>query len=124
MTLVLVIDDAATIRLYYRKVLESSGFAVEEAENGFEGLEKSLLASHQLYVVDINMPKVDGYAVARTLRVQTETRATPIIMVSTESAATDRDRALASGANVFLVKPVKPAQLVSYARMLTARGAP
>lgn len=124
MTHVLVIDDAATIRMFYRQVLEASGFVVEEAENGYEGLERSLLSPHQLFVVDINMPKVDGYAVARTLRVQPETRATPIIMISTESRQSDRDRALAAGANVFLTKPVKPVELLLHARMLTARVAP
>ena len=122
MTHVLVIDDAATIRLFYRQVLESSGFIVEEAENGYEGLERSLLSPHQLFVVDINMPKMDGYTVARTLRVQPETRATPIIMISTESQAKDRDRALAAGANVFLKKPVKPTELLLHVRLLTALG--
>jgi two-component system chemotaxis response regulator CheY len=121
---VLVIDDAATVRLFYRQVLEASGFVVEEAENGYEGLERSLLTAHQLFVVDINMPKVDGYAVARALRVQPTTRATPIIIVSTESRPSDRDRALAAGANVFLTKPVKPGLLVLHARLLTAQRAP
>jgi two-component system chemotaxis response regulator CheY len=123
MTRVLVIDDAATIRKYYRQVLEPCGFVVDEAEDGCEGLERSLQSPHQLFVVDINMPRMDGYAVARALRVQAETRATPIIMISTESRPSDRDRALTAGANVFLIKPVKPTDLVRYARMLTAQGA-
>jgi two-component system chemotaxis response regulator CheY len=118
---VLVIEDAATIRLFYRQVLEGSGFVVEEAVNGYEGLERSLLSPHELFVVDINMPQMDGYCVARALRVQPDTRATPIIMISTESQGRDRDRALAAGANVFLTKPVKPALLVLHARMLTAQ---
>jgi len=121
---VLVIDDAATIRMFYRQVLEASGYAVEEAENGYEGIERSLLSPHQLFVVDINMPRMDGYEVARALRVQPETLGTPIIMVSTESRPSDRDRALSAGANVFLTKPVKPGQLLVHARMLTGRGAP
>ncbi len=121
---VLVIDDAPTIRLYYRQVLEGAGFGVEEAENGYEGVERSLTGVHQLFVVDINMPRMDGYEVARALRTRPETRATPIIIVSTESRESDRDRALSAGANVFLTKPVKPADLLLRVRMLTARGAP
>jgi len=62
---VLVIDDATTVRLYYRQILEARGFAVEEAGNGYEGLEKALAGQFDLYVVDVNMPKMDGYTATR-----------------------------------------------------------
>ena len=58
---ILIVDDAATVRMYHRGILESAGYAVEEAMNGIEALEKALEAPFDLYVVDVNMPKLNGY---------------------------------------------------------------
>ena len=79
---ILIVDDAATVRMYHRNLLEAAGYAVEEAVNGIEALEKSLQAPFDLYVVDINMPKLDGYGFLRELRSQDILQA-PAIMVST-----------------------------------------
>lgn len=114
---ILIIDDAATVRLYHRSILESAGYSVEEAVNGMEALEK--VASHffDLYVVDINMPKLDGYGFLRELRSRPISQA-PAIMVSTEAAANDRKLAYMTGANLYLVKPVKPDRLLCHVRSL------
>jgi len=114
---VLIIDDAATVRMYHRGILESAGYAVEEAWNGIEALEKALDAPFDLYVVDINMPKLDGFGFLRELRQQNITQS-PAIMISTEAAARDEVAAYRSGANSYLIKPVHPWQLHSYARLL------
>jgi two-component system chemotaxis response regulator CheY len=114
---ILIVDDAATVRMYHRDILEAAGYAVEEAVNGIEALEKSLRSPYALYVVDINMPKLDGYGFLRELRGQDIVQA-PAIMVSTESAANDSTRAYAAGANAFLVKPVHPEQLRIHAKLL------
>ena len=114
---VLIIDDAATVRMYHRGILESAGYAVEEAWNGIEGLEKALDAPFDLYVVDINMPKLDGFGFLRELRQQDITQS-PAIMISTEAAARDEVAAYRSGANSYLIKPVHPLQLLSYTRLL------
>jgi two-component system chemotaxis response regulator CheY len=114
---VLIIDDAATVRMYHRGILESAGYAVEEALNGIEALEKTLEAPFDLYVVDINMPKLDGFGFLRELRQQDITQS-PAIMISTEAAARDEAIACRSGANSYLIKPVHPLQLLSYTRLL------
>lgn len=114
---ILIVDDAATVRMYHRSILESAGYSVEEAWNGIEGLEKALEASFDLYIVDINMPKLDGFGFLRELR-QQEIAQQPAIMVSTEAAASDENAAYRSGANGYLVKPVRPPQLLSYVRLL------
>jgi len=103
--------------MYHRQILESAGYSVAEAINGIEALEKSLLAPFELYVVDVNMPKLDGYGFLRELRAQAIFQA-PAIMVSTEAETDDRTRAYAAGANAYLVKPVKPDQLRSYVKLL------
>jgi len=114
---ILIVDDAATVRMYHRNILESAGYAVTEAVNGIEALEKSLLEPFELYVVDINMPKLDGYGFLRELRAQDIFQA-PAIMVSTEAATNDHTQAYAAGANAYLVKPVKPDQLLTHVKLL------
>ncbi|MGD0481841.1 MAG: response regulator [Terracidiphilus sp.] len=121
MTRILIVDDAATVRMYHRGILESAGYKVEEALNGIEALEKALEASFDLYVVDINMPKLDGYGFLRELR-QQEIAQQPAIMVSTEAAAGDEKAAYQAGANSYLVKPVRPSQLLSYVRLMLGEG--
>jgi two-component system chemotaxis response regulator CheY len=107
---VLIVDDAATVRMYYRHALEEMGVEVEEAVNGIEALEKGLLAPFDLYIVDINMPKLDGYGFLREIRSRSIAQV-PAIMVSTEASKSDQAQAFASGANLYFTKPVKPDQL-------------
>jgi two-component system chemotaxis response regulator CheY len=114
---VLIVDDAATVRMYHRGILESAGYMVAEAWNGIEALEKAFEAPFDLYIVDINMPKFDGYAFLRELR-QQDIMQKPAIMVSTEAAVTDETAAYRAGANGYLIKPVRPLQLLSYVRLM------
>jgi two-component system chemotaxis response regulator CheY len=116
---VLIIDDAATVRMYHRLLLEQSGFIVDEAINGIEGLEKALCRRYDLFVVDVNMPKMDGYLFLRELRTLEAVYQAPALMVSTESEDKDRMIAFASGANFYVVKPAKPGELGRAARLLT-----
>jgi two-component system chemotaxis response regulator CheY len=109
---ILIIDDAATVRMFHRGILEAAGYQVDEAVNGVEALEKALLTPFDLYIVDVNMPKLDGYGFLRELRNQNLPQV-PAIMVSTEATADDRRRAYAAGANLYLVKPTRPEQLVA-----------
>ena len=120
---ILIVDDAATVRLYHREILERGGFAVEEAMNGIEALEKTLLAPFDLYLVDINMPKLDGYGFLRELRSR-ELPQAPAIMISTEAQAEDERRAYVAGANLYLIKPVKPEQLLTQVRLLLGEVGP
>jgi|ERR1035441_1385670 two-component system chemotaxis response regulator CheY len=114
---ILIVDDAATVRMYHRSILEPAGYTVEEAWNGIEALEKALESPFDLYLVDINMPKLDGYGFLRELR-QQQIAQQPAIMVSTEAEARDEKTAYQSGANSYFIKPVRQAQLLSYVRLL------
>lgn len=122
---ILVVDDAATVRMYHRKMLGDAGWQIEEAVNGMEALEKiaqrGTKPSFDLFVSDINMPRMDGYAFVRALRAlgsqssagrdDTVLQA-PVLMVSTEAQTHDADAAYAAGANAYLVKPARSAELV------------
>ena len=116
---ILVVDDGALVRVYYRSILEGAGFQVEEALNGLEALETLLVKEVHLLVVDINMPQMDGLTFLRALREREDPMAAlPALVTSTESAAADFAAARAAGANYYLVKPVEREQLVEFARML------
>jgi two-component system chemotaxis response regulator CheY len=115
---VLIIDDALTVRLYYRQILERAGFEVVEAGNGLEGLERAAETIPDLILVDVNMPKMDGYAMLRVLRADERLRGIPAAMISTEAEARDGEKAYAAGANVYLIKPVRPDQLLALTRLL------
>jgi len=114
---ILIVDDAATVRMYHRSILEAAGYTVDEAINGIEALEKALKTSFDLFVVDINMPKLDGYGFLRELRSQ-DIPQVPAIMISTEADASDQTKAYAAGANAYMVKPSKPEQLLVHVRLL------
>lgn len=116
---VLVVDDAATVRMYHSKLLGDAGFTVDEAANGLEAVEAALGERYDLFVVDVNMPKMDGYSCVSTLRSPTVGTSSPVLMISTEDRPDDADKAYAAGANLYLVKPVAAERLVRVARMLT-----
>ncbi len=119
---ILVVDDAATVRMYHRKLLSDAGWQTDEALNGLEALERVLAQegddAFDLYVVDVNMPRMDGYSFVRELRRLEPRHQAPVVMVSTESQRQDVDAALAAGANGYLVKPAQPLDLVLSAALL------
>lgn len=119
---ILIVDDAATVRLYHRSILEGAGHAVTEAVNGIEALEKALAAPFDLYIVDVNMPQCDGYAFLRQLRAH-DVRQAPAVMISTEAQDVDRRKAFAAGANLYIVKPTRPQQLLRVAQLLLGEPA-
>jgi two-component system chemotaxis response regulator CheY len=118
MKTILIVDDAATVRMYHRSILESAGYAVDEAINGIEALEKALSASYDLYLVDVNMPKLDGYSFVRELRAHADIPQAPAVMVSTEAKPSDQAKAYLAGANLYLIKPTRPDILLGHVRLL------
>jgi two-component system chemotaxis response regulator CheY len=115
---ILIVDDAATVRMYHRAILESAGYAVDEAVNGIEALEKALSNAYDLYLVDVNMPKMDGYAFLRELRGHADLAQPPAVMISTEADPVDRTKAYEAGANFYLLKPTRPESLTCHVRVL------
>ncbi len=115
---VLIVDDSTTVRMYHKQILTNAGYECEEAENGMEALEKAQHKKYDLYIVDINMPVLDGYSFVKRLR-EGEGHIAPVIMVSTESESKDMELAYESGASLYLVKPVKPEELLINAKLLT-----
>jgi two-component system chemotaxis response regulator CheY len=118
MNQILIVDDAATVRMYHRDILEPAGYTVDEAINGLEALEKAVVRDYDLYLIDVNMPKLDGYALVRRLRSDPSLRQVPAIMISTEAEGSDQRRAYEAGANLYLIKPAQPQVLLGHVRLL------
>ncbi|KFI08408.1 response regulator [Massilia sp. BSC265] len=123
---ILIVDDAATVRMFHRSILEEAAYAVTEAVNGLEALEKTASAPFDppfdLYLVDVNMPQMDGYGFLRALRAGEGPQA-PAIMISTEAEDSDRRQAFEAGANHYLAKPIRPQQLLRIVRLLLGESA-
>jgi two-component system, chemotaxis family, chemotaxis protein CheY len=117
---ILVVDDSSLVRLYYRDVLEKCGFEVEHAINGLEAMEKVLARPFDLLVVDVNMPRMDGFSFLRSLRRSAADVATiPALVITTEAGQQDIGDARSAGANFYLVKPASEADLRRHAFVLT-----
>lgn len=100
------------MRAFVRATLEGDGdYEVEEAGSGFEALR--LLPRHRfdVVIVDVNMPDINGLELVSFMRGSDAHRDTPLIIISTEASARDRERGLSLGANAFLGKPFAPEQL-------------
>ncbi len=114
---VLIVEDSAATRDYYKAYLQQRGFAIDEAYNGLEALEKFATERYEAAIVDINMPKMDGYQFIRELRGGERSYKLPIAVVSSESKPSDQQLAYQAGANAYLVKPVKPDRLEALIRL-------
>jgi two-component system chemotaxis response regulator CheY len=117
---VLIVDDSSLVRMYYRDALEKAGFEVEQAMNGLEAMEKALAGRFDLLIVDVNMPKMDGFSFLRELRRSgAAAGSVPALVITTESGEQDVQEARIAGANFYLVKPVAEHELQSYVAVLT-----
>jgi two-component system chemotaxis response regulator CheY len=105
----LVVDDSAVIRTVLTRILAGLGFEVVSAVNGKEALEKLESGKRpDLTMVDWNMPEMNGYEFIRAVRSDARWRDMPIMMVTTETEMEQVVRALAAGANEYLMKPFTP----------------
>ena len=117
---ILVVDDLSLVRLFYRSALEKACFEVEQAINGIEAMEKVLSRRFDLLIVDVNMPRMDGFTFLRSLRCgANDVAGLPALMISTEAQKQDVAEARSAGANFYLVKPVTEAELVRHVCVLT-----
>ena len=119
----LVVDDSEMVRKIITSLLEELGFETVEAENGVEAIEKSLEHKIDVFVVDINMPLLDGITLIKRLRKTEKYKNTPIVIISTDSDASDVKRGLEAGANWYFTKPVNPKEFVQKIKELTIKRA-
>jgi twitching motility two-component system response regulator PilG len=109
---ILVIDDSATIRKLISAKLEKSGHYVVTAEDGEEGLAKLSEKTPDLVLLDITMPKMDGYEVCKQIRANPLTKDVPVVMISGKDGFFDKVRGRMSGATGYVTKPFGPETLM------------
>lgn len=115
----LVVDDSQAMRRSILFALQRmGGFTLEEACDGVDALKKLTSQRYDLVLTDINMPLMDGLKLIRHLRQAKENAAVPIVVITTESAAEDRQKAMDLGASAYLCKPVQAKEVMDTVRSL------
>lgn len=117
---ILTVDDSRMMREMLLMVLQGAGFNVVQAEDGVEGLEVLEQSNPDIIITDINMPRMDGYGVIEGVRRDPRHRATPILVLSTESSAEKKSRAREAGATGWIVKPFQADALLDVIRRVSA----
>jgi CheY-like chemotaxis protein len=120
---VLIIEDNAQNRYLATFLLTQHGYAVVEAESGPKGIELAARVRPDLILLDIQLPGMDGYEVARTLKRDPALHAIPIVAVTSYAMVGDREKCLAAGAAGYVEKPINPDTFVAdVERFVRPRG--
>jgi chemotaxis protein histidine kinase CheA len=101
---VLVVDDSITTRIVEKNILERAGYEVDLAVDGQEALDKVKAKDYDLFVVDIEMPGIDGFELTERLKADERTRDRPVVIVTSRAADEDKRRGMAVGAQAYIVK--------------------
>ncbi len=109
---ILVVEDKQVNRQLLKEILRPIGFVIKEACNGEEALNQLELSEPELILMDMKMPKMDGYEATKRIRAQAKYKTLPIIAVTANAFSEDRTKALALGCNDFLSKPFKNKELL------------
>ena len=116
---VLIVEDSPTMRqLIVMALRRLRELEIDEAGDGVEGLKKIKSGDYALLITDINMPIMDGLKLVGLVRQDARTAALPIIIVTTESGAEERARAMALGANAYITKPIQAAVVLGKVKEL------
>jgi chemosensory pili system protein ChpA (sensor histidine kinase/response regulator) len=112
--LVMVVDDSLTVRKFTSRLLEREGYRVITAKDGLDAIEKLKDRLPDVMLVDIEMPRMDGFDLTRNVRGDPRTLGIPIIVISSRTAEKHRSRAAGLGANAFIGKPYQEAELLEH----------
>ncbi len=110
---ILVIEDNEQNLYLVKFILEKNGYQVHVATDGQAGIEAANQLKPDLILLDIQLPVMDGYSVAQNLRANPSTAKIPIVAVTSHAMVGDRDKALSSGCNGYIEKPINPETFMS-----------
>src|SRR5690606_32628010 len=113
---ILLVEDNEDNRLVYRTILDHFGFQVLEAADGEEGIRRARADGPDLILMDVSIPKIDGWEATRHLKADPTTSMIPIIAHTAHALATDRAKAQEAGCDGYLAKPVEPRKVVEEVR--------
>jgi two-component system, cell cycle response regulator DivK len=109
---ILLVEDNADNRSIYRIILEHAGYQVVEALDGEAGVEMARQMMPDLILMDISIPKLDGWEATRILKADEVTRKIPIIALTAHALPKDRERSMEVGCDGYLSKPIAPREVV------------
>lgn len=109
---VLLVEDNEDNLLVYRTILEHVGYRVLEARDGEEGIDSARTEIPDMILMDISIPKIDGWEVTRRLKDDEETSQIPVVALTAHALEEDRERAISAGCDGYLAKPVEPRRVV------------
>jgi two-component system chemotaxis response regulator CheY len=116
---ILIVEDSPTMRqLLVFALKRLKGAEMVEAQDGMDGLRKVSSDHFDLALIDINMPVMDGLKLISLIRGEENLKGMPIVVITTEGAKEDRERALALGANEYLTKPIQSNRVLQVVRSL------
>jgi two-component system copper resistance phosphate regulon response regulator CusR len=118
---ILLIEDEKKTSAYLKKGLEESGYLVDIAHDGAEGLILAQEETYDVIVLDVMLPTMDGWAVLKALRLA---KTTPVVFLTARDDVSDRVRGLELGGDDYLVKPFAFVELLARVRTLARRGPP
>ena len=110
---ILLVDDSSTVLLMERMILSKSQYDVVTAKDGQEGVEKALSEKPDLILMDVVMPRMDGFEACRKLREQDGTKTIPVIMVTTRGELASVETGYSSGCNDYVTKPINGLELLA-----------
>jgi two-component system cell cycle response regulator DivK len=113
---ILVVEDHEDNRRILRDLLRATGYEMVEAHDGEAALERVLSERFDLILMDIQLPGIDGYEVARRIRADSANAAIPIIAVTSYALMGDEDKARSAGCNDYVSKPYRPRELLAKIR--------
>jgi CheY-like chemotaxis protein len=120
---ILYIEDNEQNLYLVTFILEKHGYEVHAARDGQEGIDRAAMLQPDIILLDIQLPHMDGYAVARRLRSNPELAKIPIVAVTSYAMAGDRDKALAAGCNGYIEKPINPDTFINQVEQhLSSKG--
>lgn len=121
--LVLVVEDYPDAREMYVEYLKFSGFRVAEARNGVEALDRAFELHPDVILMDLALPRMDGWEATRRLKTDARTQAIPVVALTGHALAGHAEGARQAGCDVFVTKPCLPGMLVDEIRRLMRRTA-
>ncbi len=110
---ILLVDDSSTVLLMEKMILAKNQYDVVEARDGQEGVAKALAEKPDLILMDVVMPKMDGFEAVKRLRAEAPTKSTPIIMVTTRGELESVESGYASGCTDYVTKPINGLDLLT-----------
>jgi chemosensory pili system protein ChpA (sensor histidine kinase/response regulator) len=121
---VMVVDDSLTVRKITSRLLEREGYQVLTAKDGLDALQQLKDTLPAVMLVDIEMPRMDGFDLTKTVRGDPRTAGIPIVIISSRTADKHRNQAAQLGVNAFLGKPYQEAELLQHIASFVGAAAP